>query len=304
MDKKNMGQKILHFPLVKIIAGLVVCLGTVRVGQALAQKALGLTGVDQDLKKLITGVFVAILAIAAYSFLFKFYENRRVTEFSINGLVKNLMIGIALGATLQALTILVIYIKGGYTVLAVNPAWFIIPPLTMAFTSAIVEEILLRGIVFRISEEKLGSYLSLLISAFLFGALHLLNPNSSITAAFGLAIQAGLLLGAAYIYSRSLWFPIALHFAWNFTQSAIFGATVSGSTTSKTLIASKIEGATWFTGGQFGPEGSVQAMLFCLIPTIILLVLSQKEVKIVKPFWKKGKHPQAEPRDKDALVLN
>jgi uncharacterized protein len=304
MDKKNIGQKILHFPLTKIIAGLVVCLGIVRVGQALAQKVLGLTSVDQDLKKLIAGAFVAILAITAYSFLFKFYEKRRVTEFSTNNLIKNLTIGIALGAMLQALTLLVIYLKGGYTVLSVNPVWFIIPPLTMAFTSAIVEETLLRGIIFRIPEEKLGSYFSLLLSAFLFGALHLLNPNSSLSAALGLAIQAGLLLGAAYIYSRNLWFPIALHFAWNFTQSAIFGATVSGTTTSKTLITSKIEGATWFTGGQFGPEGSIQATLLCLIPTIILLVLSHKEGKIVKPYWRKSNAAQAELCDNDALVLH
>jgi membrane protease YdiL (CAAX protease family) len=49
-----------------------------------------------------------------------------------------------------------------------------------------------------------------------------------------LAIQAaGLLLGAAYIYAKNLWFPIAIHFAWNFTQSAIFGANVSGNTIQK-----------------------------------------------------------------------
>ena len=117
--------------------------------------------------------------------------------------------------------------------------------------------------------------------------MHISNPNSSLNAGIGLAIQAGLLLGAAYIYSRNLWFPIAIHFAWNFTQSAIFGANVSGNAISKTLVISKIEGADWFTGGQFGPEGSIQATVFCLIATIILLVLSHKEGKIIKPYWKK-----------------
>lgn len=229
--------------------------------------------------------------IIAYSYLFKFYEKRKITEFSKNNIVKNITIGIVLGVVLQSLTILVIYLKGGYSVISINPILFIIPALTMAFTSAIIEEILLRGIIFRIPEEKLGSYLALIISALLFGVMHLANPNSSPMAAIGLAVQAGLLLGAAYIYSRNLWFPIALHFAWNFTQSAIFGANVSGNSASKTLITSKIEGAEWFTGGQFGPEGSIQATLFCLIPTIILLVLSHKEGKIVKPYWKKNNEP-------------
>jgi len=287
MNKKSIGQKILHFPLTKIIIGLIVCGGIVGVGQILFQKLLELTSIDKDLKNLIGGIFVAILAIISYTYLFKFYEKRKITEFSRKGIVKNLTIGIVIGAILQSLTILIIYLKGGYSVISINPILFIIPPLTMAFTASIFEETLFRGVIFRITEEKLGSYLALIISALIFGALHLANPNSTLSAAIGLAIQAGLLLAAAYIYSRNLWFPIAIHFAWNFMQSAIFGANVSGNAISKTLITSKIEGAEWFTGGQFGPEGSIQATIFCLFATIILLILSHKEGKIIKPYWKK-----------------
>jgi len=287
MNKKNIGQKIFHFSLTKIIIGLIVCGGIVGVGQTLIQKALDLTSIDKDLKNLIGGIFVAILAIISYTYLFKFYEKRKITEFSKNGIIKNLTIGIVLGVILQFLTILVIYLKDGYSVISINPVLFIIPPLTMAFTSAVFEETLFRGIIFRIIEEKLGSYIALIISALIFGTLHLANPNSSLIAAIGLAIQAGLLLAAAYIYSRNLWFPIAIHFAWNFTQSAIFGANVSGNEVSKTLISSKIEGAEWFTGGQFGPEGSIQATVFCLIAAIILLILSHRDGKIIKPYWKK-----------------
>lgn len=287
MSIKNIGQKILHFPLTKIIIGFIVCGVIVGVGQTLIQKALELTSIDKDLKNLIRGIFTAILAIISYTYLFKFYEKREVAEFSKSGIIKNLSIGIVLGAILQSLTILVIYLKGGYSVISINPILYIIPPLTMGITSAIIEETLFRGIIFRIPEEKLGSYISLMISALIFGALHISNPNSSLISGIGLAIQAGLLLGAAYIYSRNLWFPIAIHFAWNFTQSAIFGANVSGNAISKTLAISKIEGADWFTGGQFGPEGSIQATVFCLIATIILLVLSHKEGKIIKPSWKK-----------------
>jgi len=289
IKSKNIGKKMLHFPFTKIIIGLIVCAGIVGFGQNLIQKALELTNIDKDLKNLIGGIFVAILAIISYTYLFKFYEKRKITEFSKNGIIKNLTIGIVLGAILQSLTILVIFIKGGYSVISTNPIFFIIPPLTMAFTSAIFEETLIRGIIFRITEEKLGSYFALIISATLFGALHLANPNSSLTAGIGLAIQAGLLLAAAFIYSRNLWFPIAIHFAWNFTQSAIFGARVSGNAISKTLINSKIEGAEWFTGGEFGPEGSLQATLFCLTATVILLILSHKKGRIIKPYWKNNK---------------
>ena len=291
MSKKSIGQKLFHFPLTKIIIGFIVCIAIVRIAQTFIKKLMEISSFDKDFKNLIGGIFVAILAIISYSYLFKFYEKRKITEFSKKGIVKNLTIGIILGTILQSLTIFVIYLKGGYSIISINPILFIVPPMTVAFSSAIVEEILLRGIVFRITEEKLGSYLALIISAILFGAMHLANPNSSLIAGIGLAIQAGLLLAAAYIYSRNLWFPIAIHFAWNFTQSAIFGANVSGNTISKTLITSKIEGAEWFTGGQFGPEGSIQATLFCLVATIVLLALSHKEGKIIKPYWKKNIEP-------------
>ena len=287
MDKNSIEQKILHFPLTKIIIGFLVCGAVLSVGKLLMGKILDLTILDISIKKLITGLVVAILAIISYTYLFKFYEKREVKEFSKNGLLKSLTIGIVLGVLLQSLTILVIFLKGGYSIVSINPILFLIPPMTMAFTSAVFEEILMRGIIFRITEEKLGSYFALFISAILFGAMHLGNPNSSLTAAIGLAIQAGLLLASAYIYSRNLWFPIAIHFGWNFTQSGIFGANVSGSTISKTLITSKIEGAEWFTGGQFGPEGSIQATAFCLIATVILLILSHKEGKIISPYWKR-----------------
>jgi len=287
MEKKKIGQKILYSPLTKIVIGLIVCGGVVVIGQILIQQLLGLIDINEDVKNLIGGLCVAILAIISYTVLYRIYEKRKITEFSAKNIGKNLIIGMILGAVLQSLTILVIYLKGGYTVLSINPIVFIIPSLAMSFTSAIFEETLFRGIIFRIIEEKLGSYIALFISALIFGALHLLNPNSSLIFGIGLAIQAGLLLATAYIYSRNLWFPIAVHFAWNFTLGGIFGANVSGLELSKTLITSKIEGAELFTGGAFGPEGSIQATVFCLTATIILLILCHKRGKIVKPYWSK-----------------
>jgi len=284
MKSLSLTQKILHFSIVKIIVGIICCAGIVSIAQFGIGKLLTPTTLAKDEKMLLIGIVVAILSIATYIFLFRNYEKRSITELSTKGLGKNLSIGILLGVVLQSLTILVIYLNKGFTVISLNSILFILPSLTMAFTSAIFEEILFRGILFRITEEKLGSYWALVISAIIFGAMHLANPHSTVLASLGLAIQAGLLLGAAYIFSRNLWFPIAIHFAWNFTQSGIFGVSTSGSNMGKSLLTTKIEGATWFTGGQFGPEGSIQATLFCLVATIVLILLSHKQHKIMKPF--------------------
>lgn len=286
METLTAKQKIFNFPVTKIILALLTFMAFIIIGQQIAAKLLGMTALDKDFRNLFKGIFVSALAVTSYILFFTYYEKRAVTELSSKRLAQNLILGTLIGFVLQALTILVIYISGGFSIVAINPVSFILIPLTVAFTIAIIEEILVRGIVFRIIEEKLGTYIALSISAVLFGALHMANPNSTMLS--GLCITfAGFLLGAAFVYSRNLWFPIALHFAWNFTQSGIFGAITSGNEKTKSLLESKIQGSVLLTGGEFGPEGSIQATLFCLIAAIVLLALSHKENKIIAPYWKK-----------------
>ena len=237
------------------------------------------------IKMFVTSSRVSSSVIISYVLFFKNYERRKVVEFAYQGLVKNLIIGASVGFILQSLTILVIYLNGGYRIVAINPLSFIVIPFVTMLTVSIIEEVLVRGIIFRITEEKLGSYIALTISSLIFGALHLANPHSSFLS--GLCVTtAGFLLGSVFIYSRNLWFPIALHFAWNFTQSGIFGAVTSGNEKSSSLLEAKIQGLEIITGGEFGPEGSIQATLICLIAAVIFLFLSFKGNKIIKPYWR------------------
>ena len=293
MSIQQAGKKILHFPLTKIVIGLLVVVGVVMLAQSGTRWLFDQLSMERSIRGLLIGLVTAVLSILSYAALFRVYEKRTISELSAKRIGRHLLIGILLGALLQSLTIFVMYMNGGFKIISLNPVSFLLPALGMSFTSAIFEEIMVRGIIFRIMEEKLGSYIALVISACIFGALHLGNPNSSLTAAIGLALQAGTFLAAAYIYSRNLWFPIAIHFAWNFTQGGIFGANTSGNSISKSLLTTHIEGEDWYTGGAFGPEGSVQATVFCVLATIVLLVLSHRQNKIIKPVWSK-KHQAIE----------
>lgn len=286
METLTRKQKIFNFPVVKIVLALLTFMAVVIIGQQIAVKLLALTPLEKDYRNLLKGLFVSFSCILSYILFFKKYDKRAITEFSAKGLVKNLTIGILIGFVLQSFTILVMYLNGNYSVVNINPVSFILIPFAIMFTVAIIEEILVRGIIFRIVEEKLGSYISLTISSVLFGVFHLANPHGTIIS--GICITtAGFMLGAAFIYSRNLWFPIALHFAWNFTQSGIFGAITSGNEKTSSLLEAKIQGPEFITGGEFGPEGSIQAIVFCALGTILLLVLSQKQNKIIPPYWKK-----------------
>jgi len=283
---KSIWGKIFNFPLTRIMVGLVACMTAVKIGQTVFDKLLDITSISHENKTLLSVLVVAIIVLSVYINLYRYYEKRKVTELSTDKLVRNLVTGISLGFVLQSLTIGVIYLNKGFSVISVKSIGYLIPSLAMV-TAAIFEEVLFRGIIFRITEEKLGSYIALAISAIIFGAIHLVNPNSTLVSGLAVAIEAGLLLGAAYIYTRNLWFPIAIHFAWNFTQSGIYGASTSGHAITKSLLTTKIGGSPMISGGQFGPEGSVQALIFCLTATIILLVLSHRQNKIIVPSWVK-----------------
>ncbi|MCP2026534.1 membrane protease YdiL (CAAX protease family) [Flavobacterium sp. HSC-32F16] len=286
METLTRKQKIFNFPVVKIVLALLTFMAVVIIGQQIAVKLLALTPLEKDYRNLLKGLFVSFSCIFSYILFFKKYDKRAITEFSVNGLAKNLTIGILIGFVLQSFTILVMYLNGNYSVVNINPVSFILIPFAIMFTVAIIEEILVRGIIFRILEEKLGSYISLTISSVLFGIFHLANPHGTLIS--GICITtAGFMLGAAFIYSRNLWMPIALHFAWNFTQSGIFGAITSGNEKTSSLLEAKIQGPEFITGGEFGPEGSIQAIVFCALGTILLLALSQKQNKIIPPYWKK-----------------
>ncbi len=279
-------QRILNSPFTKIILGLLLCFAAFILAQQLVGKILDVTAIDKDVRNLIKGIIASSFVIATYIYFYKKYEKREIEEFSGKGLYTNTVLGVLIGTTLQGLTILVIYLVGDFRITSVNPFSSIITPFAIAFSVAVFEEILLRGIIFRIVEEKLGSYISLAISAIIFGAAHLLNPDSSVISSVCISI-VGFMFGAAYIYSRSLWLPIAIHFSWNFVQSGIFGAITSGNEKTSSLFNTKISGSELITGGAFGPEGTIQATLFWLVVSIVFMILITKQNKLVNPFWKR-----------------
>jgi uncharacterized protein len=279
-------QKTLNFPLTKIILGLLLCFVVFIISQQLVGKILDITTIDKNFRNLIKAIIASSFVIFTYIFFYRKYEKREIGEYSSKGISKNILLGVLIGVTLQGLTILVIYLWGDFRIISINPFSSIITPFAVAFSVAIFEETLLRGIIFRIVEEKLGSYISLAISAIIFGAAHLLNPDSSVISSLCIGI-VGFMFGASYIYSRSLWLPIAIHFSWNFVQSGIFGAITSGNEQTSSLFNTKISGAELITGGAFGPEGTIQATLFWLLVSILLMILITKQNKLIKPYWKK-----------------
>ena len=144
--------------------------------------------------------------------------------------------------------------------------------LSMFFLTAACEEIIFRGILFKMIDEQFNTFVAFAVSAIFFGAVHLANPGATWWAGLAIAIEAGIMLSAAYKYSGTLWMPIGIHWAWNYTQGNILGFAVSGGNAGESLFIPEITGPDIITGGPFGAEASIVAVIIGSILSILLIV--------------------------------
>jgi membrane protease YdiL (CAAX protease family) len=156
--------------------------------------------------------------------------------------------------------------------------------LLLFFFVAVFEEILFRGIVFRLLEQGLGSWVALALSALLFGFIHRTNPGATTLSALAIALEAGVLLAAAYVATRSLWVPIGLHTAWNLFEGPVYGARVSGIQL-PSLLDARFVGPAWLTGGDFGPEAGLPAVVLGGALGVLFLVLAARRGQLFTPSW-------------------
>ena len=133
----------------------------------------------------------------------------------------------------------------------------------------------MRALLFRLLWRAVGPLPGFAVSAVVFAALHLANPGATVLAGATVTV-AGLMFCALYALTGRLWVPIGLHLAWNFTQGYLFGATVSGSDLGGSIAVSTAHpGApAWLTGGAFGPEASVLALVLLSVITLAVLLLA------------------------------
>lgn len=199
--------------------------------------------------------------------------------------------GFVVGAGFMVACVAVLALLGGYRVAGLSPApGPLLGGLLLQIGVGLFEEGLFRGILFRYLEEGLGSWAALAITAAIFGAAHLANADATLWGAAAITIEAGILLGAAYMLTRSLWFVAGLHTAWNFFQGPVFGFEISGSgMTFDSLLTPRIQGPELLTGGGFGIEASLIAVLLGLALGMWYAARAARAGRTVRPrLWRGG----------------
>ena len=265
-----------------MIAGIGVIVALVAFIEWIRSFFLDKTNLPEDAKDLTVALAEACVATAGYIVLFRAYDKRRIDELSTNQLTENAVTGFLTGVVLQSLFILIIYLAGTFVVVNVHPVSTLVSPFAFALTAGFVAEIIIIGIVFRLLEEQTGTGVALIIFVVLFAVLHINTKGATFVSVGATAMQAGFMLPAAYVFSRSLFLPIFIHMGWDFAEPGIFGAINPSTSISQGLFTSKVSGSVFLTGGQTGPQSSLQALILCLLTGTLFLILARRKNNLVR----------------------
>ncbi|MFI9487821.1 lysostaphin resistance A-like protein [Promicromonospora sp. NPDC052451] len=227
------------------------------------------------------GLATAVVGVVVYRWVVRLTERRAVVEAALRGAAPALVRGTLLGLGLFALVIVNLAFLGSYTVHGLGSPSSALGLLGFMAAAAVTEELLWRGVLFRVVEGWTGTWVALAATGLLFGLAHLLNPHATLWGAIAIAIEAGGMLTAAYVATRRLWVPIGLHLGWNVAGSAIFSTEVSGNDTPQGLLDATTSGHVLVTGGTFGPEGSLYSVVFCVVTAAVFLVVAHRRGRIV-----------------------
>ena len=231
----------------------------------------GYQGADYFAHPGLTVVAAAII-LGLYALFVRWMERHWPADLSLGRLVPHTLLGILVGFIFMVLVVSTIVAMGDATVtwrgFSVEKQFSV---FMMFLAVAVGEEMIFRGVIFRWIDERWNTCVALLISAILFGWMHISNDNATWWSSLAIAVEAGLLLGAAYKWSGSLWVPIGIHWAWNYTQGNIFGLAVSGSDAGETMLTTIVNGPDIITGGAFGPEASIISVILGTFFTIVFL---------------------------------
>ena len=136
------------------------------------------------------------------------------------------------------------------------PRVLLLPVLLLLFLlQGGLEELVVRGYIYRALRERGPAGAAALASSVLFALLHLANPDVDAVALVNIVL-AGLILAALVERSGSLWGATVAHGTWNFALSCLVSLPVSGYSIFH-LFKVSVTGAPQVTGGGFGPEGSL-----------------------------------------------
>ena len=227
----------------------------------------------------ILGLVGAAVAVVVYRVVMRRLARRDTPEIAGRHAVLELLFGAGFGVLFVGVSILAVLTEFSFSRSPGNPMSIVASMAAVSLGAAVTEELLFRGLALQALERMAGSWAALGITALLFGLLHLANPAATLWSSLAIAVEAGVLLGAAFLWRRNIWFAVGLHFAWN-TAVGLLGIPVSGHAADG-LMVTRPTGPTLLTGGEFGLEASIIPVIVSLLIAVPMLVAAARRGHLV-----------------------
>lgn len=286
--RKPLWKRVVDFPLVAMLLATALYIVALVIGFFLDK----LVAIGQPATAAIHAAINIALVLAAYKLVIVRMGRHPRDDLPAQGALRNLGLGLVAGFVIFAAAVVAATIFGVYVITGCCRTTELAKDLIGdALMPGFMEELLFRGILFKWIEEFAGSWIALLLTSALFGFAHILNPNATWFSSFAIAVEAGVLLGGAYMLSRNLWLPMGLHAAWNFTQGFVFDIPVSG-LPEHGLVDAKLSGPAILSGGGFGLEASLFTLVVATAFGIWFVVAAVRRGGLVQPMWVRRRRVQ------------
>ncbi|HEY6037044.1 MAG TPA: CPBP family intramembrane glutamic endopeptidase [Kofleriaceae bacterium] len=213
----------------------------------------------------IVGPLLAVAAgLGLYRLVMHYLARREMPE--LRG-ARETFAGALLGFGFLVTSFLIVYALGGFSIVRApdDAVRTVVLAVVLNLGAAVCEELAFRGMLLQGIAKLGGPIVAVAITALLFGGVHLANAGATLWSSLAIAVEAGVLMGCAFVWRRNLWFVIGLHWAWNTTEM-LLGIPVSGHREPSVWLTT-VHGNAWLTGGDFGIEASV-------VPVILGAILS------------------------------
>lgn len=284
--KPALWRRVLGWPITLLVLGTIWLALSEAVPMIAARKVFGPHAAP--VVKGVVEMLVALWLILSWKGYKRWLERAPDKQLPLAGALPEWAGGLAFGFLLFSAMTGVVALLGGFAIAGVRGLGDLWPILGMAALSGVGEEMVFRGVMLRQLERLVGTWLALALTSAFFGAAHLGNEGATWFAALAIAMEAGILLGAAYLVTRRLWLAMGIHSAWNFTQGWVYSVPVSGGKAPEGLLITSRQGPEWLTGGAFGLEASAVAMVVATLAGVLMLVRVVRAGGIVPPRWARG----------------
>ena len=267
------------------IVAMVAVVGIAGVAVNVGWRVLGLPGrqAGGPWMFLLFATLITGLALGGIVLLLRYFENRGLNAIYMPFAArawKEAAAGTLLGA-LPICLLMVLALVAGYgsittgnvVMSALLPA--LLPALLALFLLAAWEEFVLRGYLLRQLSIGISPIAAVVITGALFGLMHSGNPGANWQGLL-YTFVGGVLMALLVIRSGSLWLVIGYHFGWNAAAYNLFGLELSGLEGDTSIFVGTLSGADWLTGGSYGFEASLPALVFEVFVLSVALRLVQQ----------------------------